>query len=123
MKTTRFTHRFVRLAIIALALAIGAGQAGAQQTATYEIVSTFDQTSGRPVHVIQTRTGQFYATTLIGVFAMAADGSHTMVYRFPPNSIGGFFGGPGGLSEGTDGNLYGTTNVFSVEVGSPGHIF
>ena len=64
MTISPLVHRFVCLAIAAVAVSLAVGTTvSAQQAATYEVVSTFDVPSGVPTSVIQMRTGQFYGTT------------------------------------------------------------
>jgi len=138
MWITPRAHRFICLVIAAVAVALVASTTlSAQQAATYEIVSSFEASDGRPNGVIQTRDGQFYGTTAGGpvtasqgvmgtVFAMDAAGARTTLHTFQ------FFisfplrfdGTPvSNLFEGADGSLYGTTFNREDTVTPPGQIF
>lgn len=78
----------------------------------------FDYTDGWPqgVGLIQAANGRFYGTTVFGgangegtVFEITASGTFTSLYSFPSNSQCPSCTGPNGLTEGADGNIYGTT--------------
>ena len=122
-------HRFLRVAVTAAAVTVAVTTTvSAQQAATYEIVSSFEISDGRPNGVIQTRDGQFYGTTRGGpggslplqtgaIFAMDAVGARTTLHTFYITSTSGpiiaIDGTPmSNLFEGADGTLYGTTYNF-----------
>ena len=68
MRITRFAHRIVRLAIVAVAIAASTA-VSAQHAATYEVVSSFDIAffNGRaPSSLRQADDGTFYGTTSFG---------------------------------------------------------
>jgi uncharacterized repeat protein (TIGR03803 family) len=132
-------HRFVCLAIAAVAVSLAVGTTvSAQQAATYEVVSTFDVPSGVPTSVIQMRTGQFYGTTSGGpprspldagqtgtVFTMDATGARTTVRIFQSQGVTRPSDGTplAALFEGADGTLYGTTFSNFDSAYYPGQIF
>ena len=139
MTISPLVHRFVCLAMAAVAVSLAVGTTvRAQQAATYEVVSTFDVPSGVPRSVIQTRTGQFYGTTSGGpplttsgagqtgtVFTMDASGARSIVKIFRSQ---GFVNPTDGtpltaLFEGADGTLYGTTFGYYDSFLYPGQIF
>lgn len=123
MALASLRHSCLPLTVVAIVAATAPG-ALAQQGVTFEIVSAFQSDEGRPKAIIQTRDGRFFGTSSVGVFAMQTNGARTTVYRFPANSGSGrFVGMPGGLVEGSDGSLYGTTSVPSAYIGSAGEIF
>jgi uncharacterized protein (TIGR03437 family) len=85
----------------------------------FTVLVNFDGTNGTaPNSIIQGSDGNFYGTTFIGgavgpgtVFKMTPGGTLTTLYSFS-GPDGGGPGGPisvGGLLQGQDGNLYGTT--------------
>jgi uncharacterized repeat protein (TIGR03803 family) len=79
----------------------------------------FDNTDGWVAQgsgLIQAANGNFYGTTFYGgansegtVFEMTASGTFTSLYSFPTDSRCPFCTGPNGLTQGADGNIYGTT--------------
>ncbi len=79
----------------------------------------FDNTDGWVAQgsgLIQAANGNFYGTTFYGgansegtVFEITASGTFTSLYSFPPDSQCPFCTGPNGLTQGADGNIYGTT--------------
>jgi uncharacterized repeat protein (TIGR03803 family) len=79
----------------------------------------FDNTDGWVAQgsgLIQAANGNFYGTTFYGgansegtVFEITASGTFTSLYSFPPDSKCPFCTGPNGLTQGADGNIYGTT--------------
>ncbi len=100
---------------------------------TLSTLINFNGTNGfAPNKLIQGSDGNFYGTTgcstnLVGcgsVFKMTSSGTLTTLASFDNSSLIG--GSPkGGLVEGTDGNLYGTTSVSSSSPQSyfPGTVF
>jgi len=108
-----------------------------QQSATYEVVSSFATADGTPNGVIQTRDGRFYGTTVappattspapLGtVFVMDADGVRTTLHTFFFRAGNPFIddGTPvGNLFEGADGSVYGTTHTSGDSLIPPGHIY
>jgi uncharacterized repeat protein (TIGR03803 family) len=126
MTVIHFTHRFVRLATAAATVALVTATAvSAQQSATYEIVSSFDGifVNGQsPSGLIQASDGNFYGTTATGgllgggtIFKIDAAGVLTTVHNFPERD-GNFFRSDGalprdGVIQASDGNFYGTTNA------------
>ena len=137
--TTQHTTRCFRSALVAVAALASTTAVNAQQGATYEVVSSFGATDGRPNGVIQTRDGQFYGTTAGGgaatdvrrvsgtVFAMDAAGARTTLHTFYFCPTCSFFLADGtplsNLFEGPDGSLYGTTHNPSLTVFPEGQIF
>ena len=117
MTTAFLTHRFVRLALAAVAVALAVTTTvNAQQAATYEVVSSFVDVlfrNGRsPSSLRQADDGTFYGTTRSGgtfdrgtLFRMDATGVVTTVESF--SSLNGR--GPFGLVKATDGRFYGLT--------------
>jgi len=79
----------------------------------------FDNTDGWVAQgsgLIQAANGNFYGTTFYGgangegtVFEITPSGSFTSLYSFPTNSACPYCTGPNGLTQGVDGNIYGTT--------------
>jgi len=137
--TTQHTTRCFRSALVAVAALASTTAVNAQQGATYEVVSSFGATDGRPNGVIQTRDGQFYGTTAGGgaatdvrrvsgtVFAMDTAGARTTLHTFYFCPTCSFFLADGtplsNLFEGPDGSLYGTTHNPSLTVFPEGQIF
>jgi uncharacterized repeat protein (TIGR03803 family) len=80
---------------------------------------TFDYTDGwvgQGSGLIQAANGNFYGTTFYGgangegtVFEITASGTFTSLYSFPTDTQCAFCTGPNGLTQGSDGNIYGTT--------------
>jgi len=72
---------------------------------------------GPETGLIQGSDGNFYGTTSGGsnnfgtVFEITPDGFVTILYAFPMNASQSIGGTPGGLTQGSDGNFYGTTAV------------
>ncbi|MGH9432741.1 MAG: choice-of-anchor tandem repeat GloVer-containing protein [Terriglobia bacterium] len=104
------------LTIVLLIVATGVPVARAQ---TYTDLYNFDGVHGdRPNYpqvLAQGRDGNLYGTTLYGgtqdagvVFKVTPDGSLTVLYNFDDGVNGGY--SFSGLTLGTDGNLYGTTD-------------
>jgi uncharacterized repeat protein (TIGR03803 family) len=107
----------LRAALI-FAIAIGASVANAQN---FSVLYDFGGNSGDPLGptytglIAQGRDGNLYSTSLIGgtqgrgtVFKITQAGDLTVLYNFPDPSNGQ--NPRGGLTLGTDGNLYGTTS-------------
>ena len=118
MTITLLTHRFVRLTIAAVAVALAATTTvSAQQAATYEVVSSFDIAflNGRaPSSLRQADDGTFYGTTWFGgvldkgtLFRMDATGVVTLLHSFYESNDGGL---PFGLVRASDGRFYGMTS-------------
>jgi uncharacterized repeat protein (TIGR03803 family) len=138
MWITSLTGRVLCLVVATLAITlVPPSSAGAQQTAKYEIVSSFGAADGTPNGVIQTSTGQFYGSTRLPqvsptsplgtLFAMDASGARTTLHTFFIN-LGA--GGPNGdgtpignLIEGGDGIVYGTSYSPRDPPIPPGRIF
>jgi uncharacterized repeat protein (TIGR03803 family) len=112
------THRFVRLAIAAVAVTAAATTAAsAQPGVTYEVVSSFDvgfMNGLAPSALRQVKDGTFYGTTINGgmfrsgtLFRMDATGVITTLYSF------GFQNGiwPTRLVQGSNGDFYGVTST------------
>jgi uncharacterized repeat protein (TIGR03803 family) len=66
--------------------------------------------------LIQAANGNFYGTTFYGgangegtVFEITPSGTFTSLYSFPSDTQCSFCTGPNGLTQGADGNIYGTT--------------
>ncbi|MGH9434088.1 MAG: choice-of-anchor tandem repeat GloVer-containing protein, partial [Terriglobia bacterium] len=104
------------LTIVLLIVATGVPVARAQ---TYTDLYNFDGTHGAnplyPQVLAQGRDGNLYGTTLYGgtqdagvVFRITPSGSLTVLYNFDDGVHGGY--SFSGLTLGTDGNFYGTTN-------------
>ncbi len=100
MTITLLTHRFVRLAIAAVAVALAATTTvSAQQAATYEVVSSFDIAffnRRAPSSLRQADDGTFYGTASAGglfdqgtLFRMDATGVVTLLYTFSGSNDGG----------------------------------
>ena len=117
MTITLLTHRFVRLAIAAVAVALAVTTTvNAQQAATYEVVSSFDVAfmNGRaPSSLRQADDGTFYGTTSVGgvfdkgtLFRMDATGVVTPLHSFSGPNDGAQ---PFGLVRASDGRFYGMT--------------
>ncbi len=117
MTTAFLTHRFVRLALAAVAVALAVTTTvNAQQAATYEVVSSFDIAfmNGRaPSSLRQANDGTFYGTTSAGglfdkgtLFRMDATGVVTSLQSFSGSDDGGQ---PFGLVRASDGRFYGMT--------------
>ena len=114
MRITRFAHRIVRLAIVAVALAASTG-VSAQQAATYEVVSSFDIAFGiAPTSLRQADDGTFYGTTFGGglfgggtLFRMDETGVVTLLHSFSGPNDGSL---PFGLVRASDGRFYGMTS-------------
>ena len=118
MTITLLTHRFVRLALAAVAVALAATTTvNAQQAATYEVVSSFDIAflNGRaPSSLRQADDGTFYGTTSSGglfdrgtLFRMDATGVVTSLHSFSGSLDGAQ---PFGLVRASDGRFYGMTS-------------
>ena len=118
MTITLLTHRLVRLAIAAVAVALAVTTTvSAQQAATYEVVSSFDIAflNGRaPSSLRQADDGTFYGTTSSGgvfdrgtLFRMDATGVVTSLHSFsgPLDGVQPF-----GLVRASDGRFYGMTS-------------
>jgi uncharacterized repeat protein (TIGR03803 family) len=140
MTVSFLSHRFIRLSIAPVAIALAAATAVSaqeQEPARYDVVSSFAPESGRPITVFQTRSGQFYGTTsgpdpiFSGgtsgtVFRMDAAGARTTVHRFFAGSFTPFTsdGFPAGnLFEGSDGSVYGSAYIVPESLIPPGQIF
>jgi len=84
---------------------------------SYDFTCTIGNESGgsAPVQILQARDGNFYGATLRGgsslgygvIFRLDQQGNVSVVYTFP--NSGQYGAGPVGLTEGSDGNLYGAT--------------
>ena len=80
--------------------------------------------------LIQGSDGNFYGTTRFGgaqsvgtVFRMSADGDYTNLYSFGTSSAFDGWQPAGGLVQGSDGNLYGTTSMRGTNSCSCGVVF
>ena len=117
MTTDFLTHRLVRLALAAVAVALAVTTTvNAQQEATYEVVSSFDvqfKIGRAPSSLRQADDGTFYGTTSVGgvfnkgtLFRMDTTGVVTSL-----NSFSGPLDGarPFGLVRASDGRFYGMT--------------
>jgi uncharacterized repeat protein (TIGR03803 family) len=115
MTITFLTHRFVRLAIAAVAIAASTA-VSAQQEATYEVVSSFDINflNGRaPSSLRQADNSSFYGTASAGglfdkgtLFRMDESGVVTSLKSFSGPLDGAR---PFGLVRASDGRFYGIT--------------
>ena len=115
MRITRFAHRIVRLAIVAVAIAASTA-VSAQQAATYEVVSSFEVAffNGRaPSSLRRANDGTFYGTTSFGgvfdqgaLFRMDTTGVVTSLHSFSGPLDGAR---PFGLVRASDGRFYGMT--------------
>jgi uncharacterized repeat protein (TIGR03803 family) len=84
-------------------------------TGTFDVVRTFDCTVGSgPVGLLLGTDGSYYGYTLSGgsgdggiIFNLTAANVLTVLYNFNLNGSSG--SGPAGITQGTDGNFYGTT--------------
>jgi len=135
--TMRHTTRCLRLVLAAVAVIASTTAVSAQQSATYEVVSSFDGTVGVPIGVIQAHDGRFYGTTVRGadnfllstigsVFVMDAAGARTTLKIFQQSFSPPFLfdGTPASnLFEGSDGNLYGTTYNQASSPIAQGHVY
>ena len=116
MRITPLTHRVIRLAIAAVAIAASTA-VSAQQEATYEVVSSFDiafLNGSAPSSLRQASDGTFYGTTLGGglfgrgtLFRMDATGVVTLLHNFSGSNDGAL---PFGLVRASDGRFYGMTS-------------
>ena len=106
------------LAMLVPALAVSTNVAHAQ---TYSVLHNFGSASGDPSQplaagiVAQGRDGNLYSTAVNGgalnsgaVFKITPTGTVNVVYSFDPSALGPF-NPVSGLTLGTDGNFYGTT--------------
>ena len=117
MTTAFLTHRPVRLALVAVALAlVVTTTVNAQHAATYEVVSSFDigfKIGSRPSSLRQADDGTFYGTASAGglfdkgtLFRMDATGGVTLLHSFSGSNDGEQ---PFGLVRASDGRFYGMT--------------
>lgn len=120
--------RIVTLAVAALVLALTTSTNARAQS--FSVLHDFRGTSAgdgaNPTYsgiVAQGRDGNMYGTTLNGglpnrgtVFQVTPAGVLTVIYSFPGDDTGYY---PfGGLTLGTDGNFYGTTESYGLPTGS-----
>jgi uncharacterized repeat protein (TIGR03803 family) len=125
MKNTFLTRSSVRLAITALAVAITATVVSAQETAAYEIVSSFTiafDAGKAPSSIVQANDGSFYGTTSGGgtfdagvLFRMDGTGVVTPLHNFTGSTDGG---APFLLVRASDGRLYGATQRGALGFGT-----
>lgn len=101
-------------------------------TALYDFVPLVDDGSNALGNLVQASDGNFYGTCAAGganedgtIYRITPSGAYTLLYSFTDGSDGGF--PVAGLTQGSDGKLYGTTagqngsdgTIFSINAGLP----